>query len=338
MSGVEVVALVAAIISAFTGTISLLKERRARKRNKTRERLEDMDRLRRAMIEAPTQIQLEYDYDFARIGPAFASGDAIAREQLASVLISMQGNMIDQLQSLLLHNSSSRGWSFASLVKIAELSRSDSIAALTQQYQRLQMAAPIARNWMGSSFEPYTRSRPTTYIQVVKLPVYTLPLSSVPQMSDPTERLCSRPSLGSNCDNTATISGPQVPKGPLTPSHHLPEAYDFPAPPPPPPPLPVPPRRATRPSPKHGEDSYEKPQPHRRLPHPENLKRTPPTVKASRREPTFVQGLAECLALLKRDLTRGSSRQATPSSASWKLAREPERVGRKPVGDRTCAS
>jgi hypothetical protein len=75
MSGLEVVMLVTAIVSAYSGTALYLKERKKKKMNKARERTKGLGKLRDAVIAAPPQIQREYDHDFARIGPTFATGD-----------------------------------------------------------------------------------------------------------------------------------------------------------------------------------------------------------------------------------------------------------------------
>lgn len=53
MSGLEVVGLVAAIISAYSGTASFLISRKKRK--------EEMEQLQKAVTLAPPQIQGEYD-------------------------------------------------------------------------------------------------------------------------------------------------------------------------------------------------------------------------------------------------------------------------------------
>jgi hypothetical protein len=75
MSGLEVIGLVADIVSAFSGIASFLAERKKRKKEKTRTRSEEMNKLRDTVKLAPPQIQQEYDHDFARIGPKFAAGD-----------------------------------------------------------------------------------------------------------------------------------------------------------------------------------------------------------------------------------------------------------------------
>jgi hypothetical protein len=88
MSGLEVLALVAGITSAFTGTASFLAERKKRRAEKARAKAEQLERLQTAVIAAPPQIQNEYDRDFARIGPKFATGDC---EFLASIHPTFRG-------------------------------------------------------------------------------------------------------------------------------------------------------------------------------------------------------------------------------------------------------
>ncbi|KAF1947199.1 hypothetical protein EJ02DRAFT_137161 [Clathrospora elynae] len=158
MSGLEVVGLVAGIVSAFSAMASFLAARNEKKAENARRKREEMEKLQTAIILAPPQIQSEYDYDFARIGSKFAAGDceyseiflAIGRNQLACILIDLQQNMIQILQGLLLSNSSSgRVVDYAYLFNVSERSRLDSISALAQQYQRFIAAASIARTTLG---------------------------------------------------------------------------------------------------------------------------------------------------------------------------------------------
>lgn len=71
----EVVMLVTSIVSAYSSTASYLRARRRRKKNKARKRKNALGKLRDAVNTAPAEIQQEYDNDFARIGPEFATGD-----------------------------------------------------------------------------------------------------------------------------------------------------------------------------------------------------------------------------------------------------------------------
>lgn len=73
MSGIEVAALVAAIISAFSGAHGLIskfkKKRRERRLNKQNENAE------LALTSAGSRVQHAYDVDFRRLGSKFAKGD-----------------------------------------------------------------------------------------------------------------------------------------------------------------------------------------------------------------------------------------------------------------------
>lgn len=75
MSGLEVVALVAAIVSAFTGTVGLLKEREQKKAEKRRAKREELKRLQVALTKAHPEVQNRYDVGFANFGSHFRSGD-----------------------------------------------------------------------------------------------------------------------------------------------------------------------------------------------------------------------------------------------------------------------
>jgi hypothetical protein len=164
MSGLEVVALVAGIISAFSGTAAFLQDRKKRKAEQAEAKKTALHNLQLAVTSAPPQIQGEYDRDFGRIGSKFASGDcectksctctssirlltrnlpAIARDQLTGILISMQQNVIQTLQALLVANSPSATIDYTALLGITDSSRLDSVSALAQQYQRFSTAAPI---------------------------------------------------------------------------------------------------------------------------------------------------------------------------------------------------
>jgi hypothetical protein len=76
----EVLALVASIVSAFAGTATFLAGRKKRgkaerKSDKARRRFEGLKKLQRTVVAAPREIRREYDVNVARIGPMFASGD-----------------------------------------------------------------------------------------------------------------------------------------------------------------------------------------------------------------------------------------------------------------------
>ena len=73
MSGLEIVAGVCAIVSAFNGSVNLFRAWRE-KRTERREK-EQNQNLERSLTIGGTTIQGEYDVHFARLGQQFAIGD-----------------------------------------------------------------------------------------------------------------------------------------------------------------------------------------------------------------------------------------------------------------------
>jgi hypothetical protein len=73
MSGIEIVVGIAAIVSAFNGSVTLYRSWR----DKRRERLENMQNrnLERSLTIGGTTVQGEYDKHFAKLGRQFAAGD-----------------------------------------------------------------------------------------------------------------------------------------------------------------------------------------------------------------------------------------------------------------------
>jgi hypothetical protein len=73
MSGLEIIAGIAAIVSAFNGSVTLFRSWR----DKRRERLEETQNqnLDRSLTMGGTTVQREYDGHFARLGHQFAAGD-----------------------------------------------------------------------------------------------------------------------------------------------------------------------------------------------------------------------------------------------------------------------
>ncbi|KAH7079317.1 hypothetical protein BKA63DRAFT_508156 [Paraphoma chrysanthemicola] len=196
MSGLEVVMLVTSIVSAYSSTAAYLRARRRRKKNKARQRHIALGKLRDAVNAAPSEIQQAYDHDFARIGPEFATGDDIARAQLAEILIGLQQNMIAELESLLLGKSQSENINYSSLIDLSKSSKLETISALAQQYERFRTAAPIARDIVGAPTPPSDEdtipmrvSRPYSYTADNLLDAVTVTADRTPS---PTADICSQ--------------------------------------------------------------------------------------------------------------------------------------------------
>ena len=73
MSGLEVAALVAGIISAYTGAATLYRKWRS-DRQARRQQLQN-ERLDQSLVQGRADVQARYDNDFRRLGAIFARGD-----------------------------------------------------------------------------------------------------------------------------------------------------------------------------------------------------------------------------------------------------------------------
>ena len=81
MSGIEVVGLVAAIVSAFTSATDLfIKWKEKRKDGRKQKNNESAEMVLRT---SGSEVQREYDRDFAMLGEAFSKGD----RKLSSLLL-----------------------------------------------------------------------------------------------------------------------------------------------------------------------------------------------------------------------------------------------------------
>ena len=78
MSGLEIAASVAAIVSAFSGATSLFRswrnDRRKSKKAVSAARDEDLET---SLVKGERRTREEYDADYAKLGRAFAIGDGI---------------------------------------------------------------------------------------------------------------------------------------------------------------------------------------------------------------------------------------------------------------------
>ena len=75
MSGLEVIAAVTGIISAFTASVKMFQDWREKK--KQRKRDSQNAELALSLASGGRAVQQEYDQHFARLGRRFAMGDGI---------------------------------------------------------------------------------------------------------------------------------------------------------------------------------------------------------------------------------------------------------------------
>lgn len=75
MSGLEVVGLIAGIVSAFSGAANLYRDWRSKKRE--REKQQQNENLSQVLVTSGPDVQRHYDDDFRRLGQRFARGDGM---------------------------------------------------------------------------------------------------------------------------------------------------------------------------------------------------------------------------------------------------------------------
>ena len=75
MSGVEVAALVATVVSAFAASIDLVRKYKKKKLQKKTATPTEAVTVEESLARGPPRIQSEYDRDFSLLGPRFAQGD-----------------------------------------------------------------------------------------------------------------------------------------------------------------------------------------------------------------------------------------------------------------------
>jgi len=154
MSGFEVIGVigaVAAVVSAFKDGLSLF---RSRHEWTTAKRGSALDH---SLVTGATQVQSEYDRDFQRLGKRFATGDDIARMELMSTVIKLQGTLIAILQSWV-HSNGQVHLDLSTLQLASDTSRVESINSLGSLFQRLSVVAPIQQNFRtitSSSYEGF---------------------------------------------------------------------------------------------------------------------------------------------------------------------------------------
>lgn len=73
MSGIEVVGVIAGIVSAFGGAANLYWD--WRKKNRERQKQTENEKLLQVLATSGPDVQQRYDKDFRRLGERFARGD-----------------------------------------------------------------------------------------------------------------------------------------------------------------------------------------------------------------------------------------------------------------------
>jgi len=139
-------------------------EREDRKRERTRASRgeHDVGDLEGHINDSRMLIRKEYDFGYDRLGQRFAIGDAIAQMQLQAELIALQQTLI-RLFEFAFYASNTAAIDLRPILGASEKARHGSIAALSEQYQRLLQQNSIPRRL--SHPPQLQRSLPALHIQ-----------------------------------------------------------------------------------------------------------------------------------------------------------------------------
>ena len=142
MSGLEVTAVVASIISAFGSGMDIFKRMRAKQKAKKRSQKEvpptrEESQLQESLHRNPRAIRAEYDRSVARHGRSFEVGDIHAHNSLAHTLLKLNTGLINIINQALSDSATARELSRKSLFSLSELAAADAILALTELNRRL---------------------------------------------------------------------------------------------------------------------------------------------------------------------------------------------------------
>ncbi|KAG9191912.1 hypothetical protein G6011_10646 [Alternaria panax] len=147
MSGLEIVAAVSAVVSAFHGGSELLKlvkqKRRARKvRDQVQQEWEE-EQLQASLLTGEQQINLRYKQDQMELGDCVRIGDETARERLYHIALMLQAEIINSLK-----RAATNEVCVLKLHVLHEASttkRRETLTTLDELKQRIYIARPMAR-------------------------------------------------------------------------------------------------------------------------------------------------------------------------------------------------
>src|SRR5277367_3388527 len=169
MSGLEIIGVVAGIVSAITAVGGAIKKARRERQAKLQAATQNLEtRLITTLDNGPPRINGEYDNDVGRLGLRFLVvmvrnpseqllSDAIketANSQLVSILMNVTGSLVNVVNSFIAAGqftfsaSNYQNWN-----SVGSKATDDTIRSLAQLYQRKLQAAPLPLNLLDSKFE-----------------------------------------------------------------------------------------------------------------------------------------------------------------------------------------
>ncbi|KAH6708841.1 hypothetical protein BKA61DRAFT_738734 [Leptodontidium sp. MPI-SDFR-AT-0119] len=160
MSGIEVVAVVAAIVSGFGASVTMFQQWKKRNADgggsrssisttifqpwKAKAPKEQEARESEIVLsESGPLVQKEYNHDVKRLGDKFAMGDDIGRSQMQSHLITLQQSIITLLTEAVTNGRSADQINLSHLMATSKSVREGSIRTLSDQFQRMSTAGSL---------------------------------------------------------------------------------------------------------------------------------------------------------------------------------------------------
>ncbi|USP73652.1 hypothetical protein yc1106_00926 [Curvularia clavata] len=155
MSGLEVVAAIAAVISAFHGGSELLKhvrkKRSARKTRSSAQQEWEEAQLQASLVAGEQQIGQHYDRDQRELGDLVRIGDDIARERLYHITLMLQAEIINSLKQAATSEVCVLDLRF--LHRASNTNRKETLTTLEELKQRIYLRRPMARQLQDLSGE-----------------------------------------------------------------------------------------------------------------------------------------------------------------------------------------
>ncbi|KZM24042.1 uncharacterized protein EKO05_0004608 [Ascochyta rabiei] len=145
MSGVEVVAAVSAIVSAFHAGSELLKHIKAKRRKARAQAQQEFEekQLQDSLVSGEQQIGSRYAQDMREMGDLVRVGDSIARDRLLHIAVMLQMEIIKSLQMAAKHETAILNLQI--LHEASIMNRKDTFVTLNEMKQRLIMTRPMTR-------------------------------------------------------------------------------------------------------------------------------------------------------------------------------------------------
>ncbi|KAF2133569.1 hypothetical protein P153DRAFT_353902 [Dothidotthia symphoricarpi CBS 119687] len=184
MSGLEVVAAVSAVISAFHGGSELLKHLKQKRRNARTQAQQEFEerQLQDSLETGEHQIGFRYAQDMKELGDHIRVGDAVARDRLLHIAVIMQAEIIKSLQMAVKYENAVLNLKI--LHEASIMNRKDTFVTLDELKQRILVTRPLTRQLQQMPRGPTNRFSETS-VHTMQANNYS-PTSPIPDNYIPT--------------------------------------------------------------------------------------------------------------------------------------------------------